>query len=118
MRRRAEPALGERHNVILDATFLHREQRAQAIQLARKFDAKLVFVKAAVPQEELRRRILARRQRAADASEGDLAVLKHQLKVLEAMTDFEESRSVTIDNRDADAMFRLPGLVREMPSRV
>ena len=113
MRRRAEPVLGERHNVILDATFLHREQRAQAIQLAHEFGAKLVFVKATVPQEELRRRILARQQRGADASEADLAVLEYQLKVLESMTDFEESQSITIDSRDADAMLHLPEQVRE-----
>jgi uncharacterized protein len=117
MRRRVEPVLGERHNVILDATFLHREQRAQAIQLASEFGAKLVFVSATVPQKEVQRRIRARQQSAADASEADLTVLEHQLKILEAMTDFEKSRSITIDSRDADAMSRLPDQVREAAIR-
>jgi uncharacterized protein len=117
MRRRAEPVLGERHNVILDATFLHREQRAQAIQLAREFGAKLVFVNATAAQEELRRRIGARQQRGADASEADLPVLEHQLKMVEAMTDFEKSRSITIDSLDADAMSCLPDQVRETAIR-
>jgi hypothetical protein len=117
MRRRAEAVLGERHNVILDATFLHQEQRAQAIRLAREFGAKLVFVKATAPQSELRRRIQRRQQRGADASEANLAVLERQWKILESMTDFEESRAIKIDSRDADAMLRLPDRVREVARR-
>lgn len=113
MRRRAEPALGERHNVILDATFLLREQRARAIQLADEYDAELIFIKAAAPHVELRRRIHARQQHGADASEAGLAVLEHQLKSVEAMTDFEESRSITIDSRDGDVVSGLADRIRQ-----
>ncbi len=113
MRRRAEPVLGERHNVILDATFLHRGQRAQATQLALDCGAELIFVRATAPQEELQRRIRARQQGGADASEASLAVLEHQLKSVEAMTDFEQSRSITVDSRDSAAVALLADQVRE-----
>jgi predicted kinase len=103
MRRRAEPVLGERHIVILDATFLHHEQRAKAIQLAHEFGARLVFVKATAPQDELRRRI----------RQGSNAVQMHRSQSRGIETPVENprdhdrlrrARAITIDSRDADAV--------------
>jgi hypothetical protein len=117
LRSRAEPALREGHNVILDAAFLHRGQRECARDLAQKCGAGLAIVRATAPAEELQRRIRARGGRGADASEANVAVLDHQLRSVEAMTAAEKSRTVTIDSRDANALASLPRRILDIAGR-
>ena len=60
--------------VILDAAFLHRAERTQAITLAGEAGVPLCIIDCDAPLQVLRERILARR---GDASEANLAVLDH-----------------------------------------
>ena len=66
-------------NVILDATFLQREQRDLARDLARRLDVRFVILDFQANEDKLRERVLARQRSGADASEADLAVLDDQL---------------------------------------
>jgi hypothetical protein len=59
--------------VILDAAFLHFEERSQALALARQLGVPLTIVNCEAPLPVLRERLLARK---GDASEADVAVLE------------------------------------------
>lgn len=76
----AEDALMGGYSVIVDATFLLREQRAQFAELARRASARLQVIACDAPLEVLRKRIAERHAARSDASEADLAVLDWQLR--------------------------------------
>ena len=65
------------HCVIVDAAFLKRFERRLLLDSAASRDAACVIVACRAPQDELERRLKARK---GDASEADLAVLQHQLQ--------------------------------------
>jgi aminoglycoside phosphotransferase family enzyme/predicted kinase len=113
MRNRAEAVLRSGHNVILDATFLRRESRDDAAALARHCGAALVIVFATASDDELRRRLLVRGMSGADASEADLAVLDHQLRLHDPLTGTERDLAIQIDSRDAGAVSDLPQRIRQ-----
>ncbi len=58
---------------IVDAAFLHRDERAQAQALARELAVPFFILDCEAPMEVLRQRLLARR---GDASEADVTVLE------------------------------------------
>lgn len=69
----ARTALQAGVSVIVDAAFLRREEREQALALARSLGVRFRILACEAPLPVLRQRILARRD---DASEADLAVLE------------------------------------------
>ena len=66
-------------SVILDATFLHIQSRAQVRSLSARYQIPLTFIWLNLPEATLRARILARDKNKTDISDADLAVLKKQL---------------------------------------
>lgn len=114
MRERAEVVLCSGHNVILDATFLQRRFRDDALALARQCDAAHIIVCATLPDEELQRRLLAREQSGVDASEAGLDVLEHQLLSQEPLNATEHDFSMSIDSRDANAVSEMSRRIRQM----
>ena len=92
----ARTMLAAGFNVILDAAFLDREQRARARRLARDGDAGFAIVQASAPIAVLEQRLCRRAASGADASEADLAVLRHQLGTHEPLTDEETASAVTV----------------------
>jgi hypothetical protein len=95
LREAAALALSHGHSVILDATFLALEQRAQARALADRLGAGFVIVDFRAPADTLRQRVQQRARRGDDASEADLAVLEDQLAHAEPLQPQE--RAVTFD---------------------
>jgi aminoglycoside phosphotransferase family enzyme/predicted kinase len=91
-------ALAAEHNVILDAAFLRRAERAQAIDVARRVARYPVILAVSAPEELMRERILERQREADDPSEAGLEVLKHQLENAEPVTDAEQALVIEIDN--------------------
>ena len=79
----ADRLLAAGHHVVLDAAFLKKKQRVSAGSVASSLgvDSVLIYAQAAV--DVLRSRIDERAQRKNEASEADLAVLKHQLAAAE-----------------------------------
>ncbi|MDQ6988162.1 MAG: AAA family ATPase [Mariprofundaceae bacterium] len=65
--------------VMLDATFLHREFRMQARQIAARENVKYSLLWLDVPEETLRRNITRRCASGTDVSDADLNILEHQL---------------------------------------
>lgn len=107
----ARLALQSGLNVIVDATFLRREDREGFRRLARKELARFVVLDCAAPEAELRQRIDERRFAGEDPSEATLQVLDHQLRTCELLTEEELEHTVTVDTR-------LPVAVPELVKRI
>ncbi|HEB96036.1 MAG TPA: hypothetical protein ENI96_06370 [Sedimenticola thiotaurini] len=75
--------------VIVDATFLQRQQREPFYRLAGRLDVPCVILDFRVPEAELRRRVVARARRGGDASEADLTILERQLASAVPLADGE-----------------------------
>jgi len=71
--------------VIIDATFLKREQRAAFRTLARELDVPFVIVHITTPHEVSRARVAARAAHGRDASEATLGVLETQIATYEPL---------------------------------
>jgi hypothetical protein len=80
--------------VIVDATFLARWQRELLRAVAKARNTEFRILDFPVPVEMLKARILQRAEAGKDASEADLAVLKHQLDTEEPLVE-EELKEVT-----------------------
>lgn len=85
----AKSVLKARFSVIVDATFLKRENRELFKNLARQLGVPLVILDFQTPVSILRERVLKRHRDQSDASEADLAVLENQLKSAEPFTESE-----------------------------
>lgn len=93
----ARSMLGAGFDVILDAAFLGAEVRGRAKRIAADCAADFVIVQATAPQRTLEERLRQRRAAGKDASEADLAVLRHQLETSELLTANEARRAVTVN---------------------
>jgi uncharacterized protein len=69
--------------VIVDATFLKREQRRPFQQLARDRNAGFAIVHCSADIETLRERLLARSEDSGEASDADTSVMERQLSQAE-----------------------------------
>jgi predicted kinase len=99
--------------VILDGTFLRREQRSLVQQLAQQRGVPLRILHLDTKPETLRRRILHRIQAGDDASEADLEVLQHQQTIQEPLSAEEHEWTV---NFDSEAMVAEDLVARVMNS--
>lgn len=81
------------YGVIVDATFLHSAQRVQFRRLSESLNVPFQIIEFDVEPSELRQRVAAREERGGDASDAGIAVLEHQLRTRELLTD-EERRFV------------------------
>ena len=95
--RKAGALLEAGFHVILDATFLRRDEREQAYQLALKQQAKFKILFVEADKAELEQRIVQRNQAADDASEADIAVMHRQLEQLQPLDSFEQQFVVRIE---------------------
>lgn len=85
----AEAAIRGGIDVIVDASFLDRDNRDRFRALASRLGAGFVILHCTASRDVLRARIEARQTEGRDASEANLAVLAHQLETSEPLTDAE-----------------------------
>jgi aminoglycoside phosphotransferase family enzyme/predicted kinase len=113
LERRAAEILDAGYGVVVDATFLRRDQRARFAALARRRRCPFRILACAAPREVLRRRIGARH---GDPSEATAAVLDAQLRAVEA-PDAAESAALMHVNAPAARRPTLkpPVLTRSTP---
>jgi len=83
--------LGAGWSVVVDAAFLRRDERNRFLALANAHGASLDILACSAPDEELRRRLLARH---GDASEATVDVLDRQLRWMEPLDADELVRVV------------------------
>jgi hypothetical protein len=104
--------------VVLDATFLLREQREMARRVARSLGVPFLVLDVSAPADVLRARVAERERAATDASEASAAVLERQLQGLGPLDPDEATDALAIDTSaavDPDQLAlgvrqRLPGL--------
>lgn len=97
LRQLAQIVLMAGWSVVVDATFLRRDQRALFFQLAEQLSLPLHLLYCHAPPELLRERIQTRQAANRDASEADLAVLAQQLGKREEFDGPEQRCVVDID---------------------
>lgn len=95
----AETLLRAGFPVLVDATFLGREQRAAFRELARGLELPFRILDCQAPEAVLRERVAARARSGADASEADLAVLARQMERQEELDLADCPLSLRIDTR-------------------
>jgi predicted kinase len=88
---------GARYPVVVDGTFLQRHQRKEFRALAADLKVPFVIVDFVAPIDVLRTRVQERHEAGADASEADIHVLEHQLRVADPITPDERTVTVTFD---------------------
>lgn len=91
-------------NTIIDAAFLRRHERLGFIALAEALQVPVTIVHCHAPLDELRSRLLARRD---DASEATVEVLERQATYWEPFSANELAYVIELDTRDAAALERL-----------
>lgn len=95
--RHAEDVLAGGYDVIVDATFGRREDRAAFRQLAERLGVGIWLINCHAPLETLRARIGARRKAGAEASEADKQVLDWQIRQHDALDADEAARALSAD---------------------
>lgn len=103
---------------IIDATFLKRWQRDQFRDLAAELGVAFVIVDFLASATTLRRRIAERAAKSSDASDGDLAVLDHQLRSREPLAPEEQAFVVAYDAEAPLERVREPDAWRAVRDRI
>jgi predicted kinase len=93
----AAAALRSGWPVIVDATFLHAEERAAFRRLAQALRVPFRILCCEAPRAALHTRLAQRARHADDASEADAAVLERQLRAIEPLDAAERVVSITPD---------------------
>jgi uncharacterized protein len=93
---------------VVDAAFLKRRQRDVLRQVARELQVPFVIVDFVANEPILRERIARRAAAGTDASDADLAVLRHQLRTQEPFADDEIGEVVRYDANAALEHSRAP----------
>jgi aminoglycoside phosphotransferase family enzyme/predicted kinase len=100
--RYCETGLRAGFDMIADATFLQQRHRDEFRELATALGSGFLIVDCAAPPALLEERLRQRMAGAADVSDADLAVLRHQLAHHDPLTAAERRVTVTLD-ADGDA---------------
>jgi uncharacterized protein len=90
----AEAVLAAGFSLVVDATFLHREQRDRLRSVAERCGARFVILDCVCPEALAERRIERRLRNGKDPSDADATVLRDQLLAGEPLT--EEERAVAV----------------------
>lgn len=104
-------ALGAGFNVIVDATFLRKQQRERFRDLAADHCARRIILDCRAPVQTLRERIHKRHTEGRDESEATLEVLDNQRRAYEPLSWDEQCSQVLIDSPTAA---RIPMLLRQI----
>ncbi len=105
---RAGSLLQAGFNVIIDAAFLESEARDGVASLAAAQGVEFLFVKTVAADAVLEDRLQRRQAAQKDASEADLAVLRHQQEQFDPLDD-ERRRCIKVST---DAEVSIDGLVK------
>jgi hypothetical protein len=93
----AGTVLGAGYPVVVDATFLRREEREAFRALARARNVPFAILSCSTTEVKLRGRVSARAARSADPSEATLGVLERQLAGRWWIDDDERSETIFVD---------------------
>ncbi len=98
LRELAKNILDAGYGVIVDATFLGRDQRQPFVGVASERDVSCVILDVHADDTTLRERVKKRLAAGADASEAGIAVLEQQLRVYQPLEADEQRLAIPIDS--------------------
>lgn len=90
-------------STIVDAAFLDAADRRSFRDLALKCGIRFIIVSCAADREVLRTRVEVRRQRGLDPSDADVAVLDHQLRAMQPLSEEDRAHLVLVRTDGPDA---------------
>jgi predicted kinase len=96
----ARQSLDAGYPIVVDATFLRREDRNRFRRLAAEAGAPFAIAHCVAPADALRARVAQRALHGADASDATLAVLESQVRNAEPLADDESRAAVTFEGED------------------
>jgi len=96
----AEHVISSGHSVIIDACFLHREQRNKFRILASELQVPLIILEFNATVDTLKQRIVARAEDRNEPSEADVDVLNHQLQKSSPLRRDEKMNSIAINTEN------------------
>lgn len=91
-------------SVVVDATFLQREQREAFMMLAKEVGCPFVILDVFAPSTVLAERIERRSQEGRDASDATVAIMERQQEIEESFTSAEQPHVVRVDSTDPQAI--------------
>jgi uncharacterized protein len=101
-------------SAIVDAAFLDASNRDQFRTWADSHDIPFLIVSCQADVPELEARIERRRHSGRDPSDADLSELRRQLSAWKPIGDFDESRVVTMDTTQPEAVLEALPRIRAM----
>jgi len=112
--RSAEAVLDGDYGVIVDATFLRREQRRRFAELAARPGVRSALLHCQAEPQVLRRRLIERQRLGSDPSEADVRVLEWQLRECEPIDPAECGTLMEVDTQRGDAVDRTLARLRSL----
>lgn len=113
LRQFAAAALEGGYRVIVDATFLQREERDHFRQLAGEQRVPFTILEFRADPATLQQRVNARATAGGDASEADNAVLQQQLAHYRLLGEEEQVETLTIDSEEENCIERIKAQLRD-----
>jgi len=104
--------------VIVDATFLQAEERAQFRELARKLGVPFRIIACAASEEELLARVSARSADDQDASDAGVAVLRKQLLIETDLKQEPVDELIIVDTTNETSVKEVLKRVLDQPERL
>ncbi len=98
-------------DTIVDAAFLHAEDRRLFRDLAARRGVRFIILSCIAPREVLMRRVAGRQERHTDPSEAGVEVLARQLQHLEPVGPGEAAHTITIDTVQPHALQTALGVI-------
>ena len=115
--RAAQDGLSGGYGVIVDATFLSREQRRRFAELGAALGSATYFVCCQAPLPVLRARVQARAGAGADPSEADLSVLEWQRGRIEPFDPGDPFDVIYVESDDREALEKVLRRMQQPPGR-
>lgn len=115
--RAATDGLAGGYTVIVDATFLRRDQRTRFAKLSTGLGSPVHFVCCQAPLPVLRARVLARARTALDPSEANLSVLDWQLGRIEPFGPGDPFDVTYVESADRGALEKVLRRIGQRPER-
>jgi predicted kinase len=115
---RARPLLMAGRSVVLDASFIRRDQRRRAARVARETGAQYACVEVMARPSEVRRRLDARLRRGVSASDGRWEIYVGQQRQFQRPTEVPPERRLVVDSEKpvkAEVRAVIEGLRRLSP---
>lgn len=100
----ARTILAAGFDVIVDATFLHRQQRRPFLELAETTGVPIAIIQTIADQETLDQRLRQRARQLDNVSDADREVLRHQLQTLQPLSNRELNYTYRIDTSRAETL--------------